>query len=91
MIIQVRNARRVSEPRSATGHEKIARFTVVLDDVITLYDYCLTRSPEGRLYCWPPYTGPRHSTASMHPSVREKIIDLVLNDIGDAASDRAAA
>lgn len=89
MNIEIRNARRVNEPPSTTGHVKIARFNVVIDDVITLFDFKLTKSPEGRLYCWPSYTGPKTPSSSFHPAIREKVINMVLDDIGDDTRDRS--
>ena len=91
MNIEIRNARRVSEPPSHTGHEKLARFNVVLDDVVTMFDFCLTRNAHGRLYCWPSYTGPKTPTSSFHPDIREKVIDMVLNEIGHDRNARIAA
>jgi hypothetical protein len=91
MNIEIRNARRVNEPPSHTGHVAIARFSVVIDDVITLFDFKLTKSPQGRLYCWPPYMGPKTPSSSFHPAIREKVINMVLDDIGDTVNARIAA
>jgi hypothetical protein len=80
----------IAPQRDRTGHTCVGVFDVELTPDLRLYKLRLLRMRDGRFRTYAPYAG-RYLAASFSPELAEKLTQMAVEALGDAANDNHSA
>lgn len=71
--MRIENFRLVTKQPSPKGFQVVAMFSVEVNDDITLFDFQLIKTPDGRLQAYPPKSPNGSVMAAISPTVRNNL------------------